>query len=378
MLLYAVGLGASSDAVARGGWSTPNRNLTQEWTKANGAPTKEQADWLARLAKRNNDIFLRGNIIGGKPSRNDERDFNTAQNLISFYIRNRRGPDNGPPTEGKLGQPETTALINQSSSAVKPSSGFFSDIVKAVTSVPLSIVVNPADAIVHKVVGDKTYYAVANAVGGSKVENALRAGNDISSHSISDLSKGSTASELASQGVKIAAIAIDHKLSSNQVEEVLKALHPASASAAVAALSKTAPAIVPPQMKILEPPKRAGAPTAAPAAPARPTILEPPKRGAAPPTSTSASTSSYGPYPHGASGGVHGLGFTWGSNAWRWFVVYSDGRAIAQRGPVWLSDNEAATEAASFLESTQGRNYIGTVSRWDWDPNGHQWRRGIS
>jgi hypothetical protein len=82
---------------------------------------------------------------------------------------------------------------------------------------------------------------------------------------------------------------------------------------------------------------------------------------------------AYAPYPPNMAGGpVAGLG---ASEAWRWFVVYANGSPITQQGPRWLSDYDALREAAGFLESTQGRGYVGTVARWDWDPGARRWRQ---
>jgi hypothetical protein len=80
---------------------------------------------------------------------------------------------------------------------------------------------------------------------------------------------------------------------------------------------------------------------------------------------------AYAPYPpqHGA------LGAFWSSNAWRWFVVYANGKPVAERGPIWLSDAAAQEEASNFVLATQGRDYIGTVASWSWDPDARQWRR---
>lgn len=129
---------SGTGVTARAGWKTPERNLTAEWTKTHGrAPTANETAWLQRLAARNAAVF---SFEPHSPGRNDERNFNTAQNLISFYIRNGRGPDNGPPDSGKLGQPETTALINQSTSAVPPASDFFSSVANTVTHVGGDIV----------------------------------------------------------------------------------------------------------------------------------------------------------------------------------------------------------------------------------------------
>lgn len=81
---------------------------------------------------------------------------------------------------------------------------------------------------------------------------------------------------------------------------------------------------------------------------------------------------SYAPY---STDHALGVGAFWSDARWRWFVVYAGGRPIIQRGPMWLSDYGALAETAGLLEATQGRGYIGTVTRWDWDPDAMQWRQ---
>jgi hypothetical protein len=133
---------------------------------------------------------------------------------------------------------------------------------------------------------------------------------------------------------------------------------------------KTVAAAVPTKPPALrEPPTRR--PAAAPkpvvaAAPARPRAAPPAKPAAAP-----SRVASYPPYPNSALG----VGSLWGSSAWRWFTVYANGAPIVQRGPVWLSNHDATVEEMRFLESTQGRNYAGTVARWSWNADTRQWRR---
>lgn len=77
------------------------------------------------------------------------------------------------------------------------------------------------------------------------------------------------------------------------------------------------------------------------------------------------------PYPQGS--GVAGLGAFLEPERWRWFAVYNGNQPISHRGPVRLSDSDALLEEAGFVESTQGRPYVGTVYRWDWD--GTTWRQ---
>lgn len=132
--------------------------------------------------------------------------------------------------------------------------------------------------------------------------------------------------------------------------------------------------------KVLEPPKKS---VAAPATQA-PKVLEPPKPATVAPKVLEPSkiarlAGKYGPYPKtiGLSAPPLGVGFTWGSDSrWRWFTVRANGRPIAQRGPIWLSDSGAQREAESFLEATLGRAYIGAVTRWDWD--GQAWHQAPS
>ncbi len=138
----------------------------------------------------------------------------------------------------------------------------------------------------------------------------------------------------------------------------------------------SAPVTTPP--KVLEPPKKT--PTTAP-----PKVLEPPKK-AAPPTAppkvleptkkTSIVAGRYAPYPKTIGVGDVGVGFTWSDSKWRWFTVHADGKIIAQRGPIWLSGSGAQREGESLLEATQGRPYIGAVTRWDWD--GQAWHQAPS
>lgn len=200
--------------------------------------------------------------------------------------------------------------------------------VKAIEHAPVMALVNPADALVHKIVGDKAYYAVAKAIGGDKVEAALKAGNN----SLADLSKGSTRAELVNQGVAVAKTAIAEKLTPEQVNTVLASLPPETAQAARDALagktpSASAPAAAPApaQLRTLDPPKRPAAAAPAPTqAPLR--TLDPPKRAPtqtlAPPQKTAAPASPsagavqpsavapgvfvYAPYPPHIAGALSG------------------------------------------------------------------------
>lgn len=139
-----------------------------------------------------------------------------------------------------------------------------------------------------------------------------------------------------------------------------------------------APVVKPPVLKAVTP--KAPAPAtpakpATPAAPAKPTLKAvTPKAPATPatPATPPAHAGKYGPYPHAQSGAVHGLGAN--DERWRWFTVYANGKPFVQRGPMWLSDYEARNEAAGYLESTQGRGYIGTVKQWAWDSSLKKWR----
>lgn len=127
-------------------------------------------------------------------------------------------------------------------------------------------------------------------------------------------------------------------------------------------------------------PKKTAAPAPAPKTTA-PVIRDVPKKTVAPvirdvPKKVAG---KYAPYPPSATGAAtHGLGSLWGSSKWRWFAVYANGAPVAQRGPLWLSDEGAQREAAAFLESTQGRAYVGTVARWDWDADARQWHQAPS
>jgi hypothetical protein len=125
-----------------------------------------------------------------------------------------------------------------------------------------------------------------------------------------------------------------------------------------------------------KPPALREPPTRRPAAAPKPVVAAAPTRPrAAPPAKPAAAPSrvaEYAPYPNM---GALGVGSLWGSSAWRWFTVYANGAPIVQRGPVWLSERDATVEEMRFLESTQGRNYIGTVARWNWNADTHQWRR---
>jgi len=131
---------------------------------------------------------------------------------------------------------------------------------------------------------------------------------------------------------------------------------------------------VPPQKGpiIHEPPKKAAAePPKKTAAPSGPIVHEPGKKSTAPSTraSRAARLAKYAPYP---KMGV-GVGFFNSDSKWRWFTLFANGQPIAQRGPIWLSESGAAREAESFLEATLGHDYIGTVTRWDW--NGQAWHQ---
>ncbi len=167
------------------------------------------------------------------------------------------------------------------------------DAAKAVVNSPVMALVNPTDALVHKIVGDKVYYGIAKAIGGDKVEAALKAGN----HSLADLSKGKTRAELVSQGIEVAKVAVQEKLTPEQVNAVLASLPPDTAQAARDALAgkpssagaQATPATpAPAQLRTLDPPKRptAAAPAAPTATPLR--TLDPPKRTPAPPQKTTA------------------------------------------------------------------------------------------
>ncbi len=168
-------------------------------------------------------------------------------------------------------------------------------VVSAITHSPIMLLVNPIDGVTHKIIGDKAYYAIAKAIGGDKVEAALKAGNN----SLADLSKGSTRAELVNQGVAVAKTAIEEKLDSAQLNAVLSSLPPETAQAARDALAGKPPSVsaqttpaapAPAQLRTLDPPKRpAAAPAAPTAAPLR--TLDPPKRTPAPPQKPTAPVS---------------------------------------------------------------------------------------
>ena len=146
-----------------------------------------------------------------------------------------------------------------------------------------------------------------------------------------------------------------------------------------AALTNAVAQVIRNPPKTLEPPKRAVALAPVPApVPVPPKTLEPPKRVAttspAPTTPAPApvDVGFYKPYP---KMGVAGVGSWWNSNAWRWFVVYENGRPTAQHGPLWLSDNDANVQSANLLASTQGRDAVGDVAQWSWDSDARQWRQ---
>jgi hypothetical protein len=147
----------------------------------------------------------------------------------------------------------------------------------------------------------------------------------------------------------------------------------APATSSIAAAIKAAPVPKVP-LVVHEPSKKAK-----PAAPT-PIVHEPPKKTAAAastpivhePGKRAARLAKYAPYPKTGVSDV-GIGFFSSDSKWRWFTVYANGRPIAQRGPIWLSDSGAQREAESFLEATLGRDYIGTVTRWDW--SGQAWHQ---
>jgi hypothetical protein len=284
--------------------------------------------------------------------------------------------------------------------------------VKAIEHAPVMTLVNPADALVHKIVGDKVYYAVAKAIGGDKVEAALKAGNN----SLADLSKGKTRAELVSQGVAVAKTAVAEKLTPEQVQAVLASLPPETAQAARDALagktpSASAPAApaaapAPAQLRTLDPPKRVAAPPA-PAAPAKAPLktLDPPKRATAPASAASAKAApavqaasatpgaafTYAPYPrtglsgpedavlnapphgghghgggghggHGGHGGGHARSFARGGGGSRWWgvpwnyeVVTTVETCRTWGDPVDMMPVEMLTAARTVLGTSGGR-----------------------
>lgn len=156
----------------------------------------------------------------------------------------------------------------------------------------------------------------------------------------------------------------------------LKNVTGAAVSSTHSAASAAITAIPVRQLKTLDPPKKA--PVLAPpkmrdppkaVALAPPKMLDPPKKKAMTAPATS-SALAYGPYPQGGA-----LGSFWASDEkWRWFTVRdANGAPLVQRGPVWLSDQNARLEEIGLLESTQTHGYIGSVARWDWNADARQW-----
>jgi hypothetical protein len=155
--------------------------------------------------------------------------------------------------------------------------------------------------------------------------------------------------------------------------EKVTAAAPKTSAPKIPELPKKAPTTRAPVIQDVKKPA-ASAPTAT-----RAPVIQDVKKPAAPaPTATRAPViqdvkkRAYPPYPR-SSGTTHGVGAIWDSSKWRWFTVHADGKPIAQRGPVWLSDYDARREGESLLEATQGRDYIGSVTRWDWD--GQAWHQ---
>jgi len=161
-VLFGVGTSTTVNTIA--GWNTPARELVAEFTQdQRRAPTSNEITILRALAQRANDILKRGNIVGGKPSRADEMDWNTAHGLINFYLIKARGPDNGPPAAPPRGGPETEALVKNAVNAVPKKQTFFDD-VEAVASGAANIVVDVAN-IVGEAAKAPLYIAQAIASG---------------------------------------------------------------------------------------------------------------------------------------------------------------------------------------------------------------------
>jgi hypothetical protein len=124
-------------------------------------------------------------------------------------------------------------------------------------------------------------------------------------------------------------------------------------------------------VQVLEVPVKPPQPHAPPAPhelpPTAPTAPQP----HVPPPAATHTGPVYGPYPQPA-GATHGVG---ASEAWRYFMLLADNNPVAQQGPLWLSSEDAERTAADFLEASQGRGYIGSVVRWDWDPSSNRWHR---
>jgi len=291
--------------------------------------------------------------------------------------------------------------------------GAIKSAINTVTHIPVMSLVNPIDAVVHKIVGDKVYYAVAKAIGGDKVEAALKAGN----HSLSDLSKGSTRAELINQGVAVAKTAVQEKLTPDQVKAVLDSLPPETAQAARDALAGKNPASAPAapaaapapaQLRTLDPPKRpAAAPAPAPlktldppkrpaaaAAPAPLKTLDPPKKAPVAPAKTVSATVVapaapgafvYAPYPkngalgappphggHGHGGGGHhggghggghvhpfarggGGGRGWRGGPWDYEVITTVETCRTWGDPIDMMPVEMLTAVRTVLGTSGGR-----------------------
>lgn len=91
------------------------------------------------------------------------------------------------------------------------------------------------------------------------------------------------------------------------------------------------------------------------------------------PAPAAATQGKYAPYPSNMTG-TAGVGAFWGSDSkWRWFTARDRRGPAVNRGPVWLSDQEALQEEAGLIESAQRHGNIGDVTRWDWD--GRQWHQ---
>jgi hypothetical protein len=192
------------DVTIRAAWRTPLRNLSAEWAaRWRRAPNAAETANLKRLAARAAKVVQIAESHG--PNRTDEMDWNTAQNLISFYITNGRGPDYSDPVSPTRG-PETDALIRASVSAVPGGShGFFENIAKIavapittavkVSTNPLAAVKTAANAVTHPL------QAAQSLAHSTLVQNVLSTAKDVARSKI-------TGAALAGLSVAIPAVGV--------------------------------------------------------------------------------------------------------------------------------------------------------------------------
>ncbi len=228
--------------------------------------------------------------------------------------------------------------------------------------------------------------ALVSSIGGGVAQDVMKAGlySMLANQPLAAGLKNIPLGTVMEQGYKLAAGLLAAKgINEKSMTEARKNLNGEALQGFDAAL-KTQEARTPWVKTVLSTPLPAKAPTLkavtprAPPAPPKPPTLKAvtpkaaPAKPATPASGAPPPGKKYGPYPqHGAA---HGLGWS-SDNKWRWFTVYANGLPFVQRGPLWLSDYDAQSEAAGYYEAAQGRGYIGTVQRWDWDPSARSWRR---